>query len=259
MSDTEDRAISLTNRSHFWDDGENAHDSIRAASELGPSPRSKDVVRVAWKDILDIYFPNHLDRPVGIRYRVHTGAPRGPPGREGETRADVVVVQIATSQRGVEPVKRDVLWVECGTPEEDQPKAWNKLMKQAVGRLTVAHPSRNIHLVLAIGIQWMLFEWAPGNQRSPLQICAHSLRATWSVHPQIHVPIPDAPYLVPSNLNVDYDQIDTTRAYSLDFWTLDPTRQQPSDRPALYQLESCLGKIQVAVFLGGPNPAHFLV
>lgn len=249
----------LTDRRHFWGDGENAHDSIEIATNLGPQLCTEDVVRAIWNDLLRVYFPDHLQGRAGVKYRVQTGAYRGPPGKEGETKPDVVVTQLATSQPGVPPTKRDILWVQCGTPDpENQPRGWNRMMKEAVNRLTVAHPTRSVYLLLANGIQWMLFEWIPGNLRSPLQFCAHSSSVTWTVHPQIHlVPLAGTSYLARTDPNGHFDQIDTRGAYSLDFWTMDPTEQRPFNLSALLHLEDCLAHIQAAAYTGGPNPAHF--
>ncbi|KAK4139233.1 uncharacterized protein C8A04DRAFT_16051, partial [Dichotomopilus funicola] len=181
-----------------------------------------------------------------------------------------------------ERVKRDVLWVKCRPAGDDTSRGWKELMEEAVNRLRVAHPQRNVYLILAVGTRWMVFEWAPvgshgiyghgdghghGEGGKQLHIRAgsdgdgDSDTAGWPVHPYIR-PVPglgEVPYLA-SSLDSDggmLDQIDTAMAYSLDFWTLDPETQQPANLAALQTLEGCLGHIRAAEYGGGPNPSYF--
>ena len=195
----------------------------------------------------------------GVRYRIRREPYRGSANRVAEHRPDVIVIQVTVPQQGQGlEVGRDILWVECKASSENKPNGWNKVMEEAVDRLSVAHPTRNIHLILAIGIEWMMFEWDPTNLQSPLQILAHNQAHAWDVDPRIHpLPFAGTSFLLQSRQNGPLDLIDTTRACSLNFWVMDPTGQHPLNMPALLRLEACLAHVQAAAYIGGPNPAHF--
>ncbi|KAH6630788.1 hypothetical protein B0J18DRAFT_488543 [Chaetomium sp. MPI-SDFR-AT-0129] len=259
-------------------------------------------------------FTNPSDPAAGTtrrtRYTVHWGSYRGPPEREAQQcdaqdnqsgippdrapeDATIVVVQTTTTVAAAaaaaaaeprsERVKRDILWVKCRVAGDGTPAGWRDALEEAVGRLRVAHPQRNVHLILAVGIRWMVFEWVPEKSQGShghgdghgdghsevvkqLYIKAYSDddgdrdTAGSPVHPYIRAVagIGGVPYLA-SSLDSDRergDRIDTTKAYSLDFWTLDRETRKPVNLAALQTLERCLGHIQAAAYGGGPNPSY---
>lgn len=96
-------------------------------------------------------------------------------------------------------------------------------MAEAVVRLTAAHSSRRVYLILAVGLKWIPFLWdpvAPLNPAgSPLCILKDNQRDTWPVDLRIHI-------IAPANLqgqrHVVQRQnggliVDTWLTYSLDF------------------------------------------
>jgi hypothetical protein len=153
-------------------------------------------------------------------------------------------------------IKRDILWVESKPSSEGrQPGAWNRVMAEAAARLSNAHPNRNLYIILAIGLEWMIFQWQPRNQQRPLKILADN--RTDVVHPHMSVaPIADQSHLVRSVPGGPADLIDTTFAYSLDFWSMRADRQQPLNLPALQLLEDCFTHIRNAIYLD-INPSEF--
>lgn len=71
---------------------------------------------------------------------------------------------INTNQAGgTQKTKRDALWVECKAPSKDQPYQWNNVLDEAVTRLHVAHSTRNIFLILNVGLEWIMLYWDPQN------------------------------------------------------------------------------------------------
>jgi hypothetical protein len=173
-------------------------------------------------------------------------------------RPDVIVIRVTVAQPGTE-VARDVLWVECKAPIHRRPHGWNMVMREAVDRLEVAHPDRNIFLILAIGIEWMMFEWVPTNLgASPLQIIAHNQNEAWDVDPRIRLVAAAGPnFLIQTNPNRPPDLIDTSGAHSLDYWTMDSTGQRPLNLASMQRLEACLAHVQGAQYNGPANPLHF--
>jgi hypothetical protein len=154
-------------------------------------------------------------------------------------------------------IKRDILWVESKPSSEGrQPGAWNRVMAEAAARLSYAHPNRNLYVILASGLEWMIFEWQPRNQQRPLKILADN--RTDVVHPHMSVaPVADQSHLVRSAPDGPADLIDTTFAYSLDFWSMRADRQQPLNLPALQLLEDCFTHIRNATDLDtNPSELH---
>jgi hypothetical protein len=172
-------------------------------------------------------------------------------------RPDVIVIRVTAAQPGTE-VARDVLWVECKAPIHRMPHGWNMVMGEAVDRLEVAYPNRNVYLILAIGIEWMMFEWVPTNLGSPLRILAHNQNEAWDVDPRIRlVAAAGTTFLRQADRNRPPDLIDTSGAHSLDYWTMDSAGQLPLNLPSMLRLEACLAHVQGAQYNGPANPPHF--
>ncbi|KAJ2898297.1 uncharacterized protein MKZ38_004022 [Zalerion maritima] len=114
------------------------------------------------------------------QYQILREAYRGlPPAAPYGVKPDVIVVRLQNIQQlpGQPPQsnERDILWIECKAPSLDVPHEWNRVLNEAVGRLDVAHPTRRVYLILAIGLKWMPFLWDPvaptlNPQGSPLNI-----------------------------------------------------------------------------------------
>lgn len=169
----------------------------------------------------------------------------GPPlGLNCKTRPDVVTARILqTFQQGgqVDEVKRDIIWVECKPPEEDQPNEWSLIMDEATDRLHVAHPTRSLWLILNIGLKWLIFYWDPANPAAAgqnLRIINAADTETWGVDPRIRPPPGiDAGYIDQNNV------VHVTQANTLDCFSL---TQQGGGPPVLaYQndlnfLENCI-------------------
>ncbi len=68
----------------------------------------------------------------------------------------------------------DILWVEGHVlPEEryydgdDRMEDWKALMEETVQNIGAVHPTTRMHLILALGLKWMIFEWNPeGGERA---------------------------------------------------------------------------------------------
>ncbi len=59
--------------------------------------------------------------------------------------------------------RRDFLWVECESADKDTPDGWKDFIGEAVTRLDSAHPTRELFVVLAIGLKWIYLAWDPLN------------------------------------------------------------------------------------------------
>ncbi len=238
-------------------------------ARAGPDYAQEDVVWQAWGAILGLYFPSTA--PPGQRYyAIDRERYRGvPPAVPSAVKPDLVVVRMHEVVNPPNPpanqyapnmpdiVSRDVLWVECKAPNHDAPASWNTLIFEAAGRLAHAHPRRMLFLIVAVGLKWMIFKWDPSSNQ-PLQLQAHNVNDVWNVHPFVSYDstIAGQRHVVPRTNPQVADTIDTRRAYSLDFWTVDQTTGQPRNMPACQLLERCLRHIQATHFVGD-NPDLF--
>lgn len=108
---------------------------------------------------------------------------------------DVVVVRLTTPQLGPDglyrEVKRDILWVECKAPCHDNPGTWKRVIEEATERLKSAHPDRNVWLIMAIGLKWMVFYWDPRHPRTTpflMGVMMYDGSSGWTVDPDIRLP-----------------------------------------------------------------------
>lgn len=209
----------------------------------------------AWEAICQLYFPGTAQTAGGVKYLVRREAYRGmPPGHSWEHKPDVVVVKLSSPTPGpdgfVRSVKRDILWVECKAPCHDQPGAWETVMSEAVGRLASAHPDRNVWLVLATGLKWMVFYWNPRvGQNPPLSILSHDQRSSWPVDQRICVaPVGGQRHIVNGNI------IRTDLANTLDFTNLGPNNVPTNMNSCLLLLEAVIATVQAGNY-NATNPA----
>lgn len=206
-----------------------------------------------------------------MRYEIDREAYRGlPPDQPWQHKPDVVVVRLTNVQQqpGQRPtsVKRDLLWVECKAPTQNAPHGWKDVMGEAMGRLEQAHGRnanggpRKVYFVLAIGMFWMPFVYDPtlpqGSNQTPLNILKADGQNTWPVHEDVY-PINLGPGATPHIIAAPNGSlfVDTRRAYSLDYWTLD---QQGAvlHLNELQLLELFITAVQNAQYTG-VNPPSF--
>lgn len=216
---------------------------------------------MAWEAICHMYFPQSARTAGGVKYLVRRDAYRGPPAAPSSQKPDVVVVELATPQVGPDGLprsrKRDILWVECKAPERDQPGAWKTVLNEATKRLNAAHPTRNVWLIVASGLKWMVFYWDPSTVRAqPLQVKSAQAGLYWPLDPRINIApgLPGQRHIDPNGITIH-----TEAANSLDFWT--PAPPVPGQAPRPMNLHSCLlfleqvfQAVQTGVYLQ-PNPA----
>lgn len=188
-----------------------------------------------------MYFPQTARVAGGVKYLVRREAHRElPPAAASTHRPDVAVVEIGTPQPGpdwlLRSKKRDILWVECKAPDADQPRVWRDVLNEAAERLSHAHPDRNVWLIVASGLEWMVFYWDPNALRAqPLQIKSANGQELWSLDPRINVaPVAGQRHYDVANPTI----INTAAANSLDFWTMSPPNAQGEVLPQ--NLGSCL-------------------
>lgn len=219
-----------------------------------------------------MYFPESATVPDGpcywIRHHVYRGL------EPDLSRKPEVLVQILmTPQSGPDSdgiwwsVNRDTLWVECKAPCHDNANMWKRAIEEATGHLRSVHPDRNVWLIVAIGLKWMVFYWDPSNSRTDpfsMDILMDEGSSRWAVDPGLRLP-PSFPQLSANQaplmnaqryVDLTAGTISTKRACSLDFWTADPN--QP-DQPANLQssmlfLEDVFRAIQSDVFSVPANP-----
>lgn len=199
----------------------------------------------AWEAICQLYFPGRATAPGGVKYLVRREAYRGlAPASTWEHKPDVIVVQLSNPTPGPDgfarSVKRDILWVECKAPSHDQPGAWSTVMTEAVGRLSSAHPNRNVWLVLATGLKWMVFYWNPTVGQNPaLSILSHDRRTLWPVDPRVCLPPIAGQRYIDQNMIIHTDQ-----AHSLDFTNLNQNNMPVNMQSCLLFLENIFGAVQ---------------
>ncbi|KAH6839575.1 hypothetical protein B0I37DRAFT_237267 [Chaetomium sp. MPI-CAGE-AT-0009] len=256
---------------NYWDPRTACYHDILTIARVGPTYQQEDVVWHAWLSLLPIYFPPYEmnGRVYGIRREAYRGG-LPPSNSLSQHKPDVVVIQMAPSPANpqgfsfpdpnVPDPARDILWVECKAPSEDTPGGWKDLMEQAGNRLHAAHPNRMLYVILAVGLKWVFFKWDPFTQGSPLQVRGHHPNVAWTMRTQYQYEPAVAGQSHVVTVNTAYgqtDMLDTTRAYSLDFFTRDPQYpQQPLHLFAMQLLERCLRHVQNTNF-PGDNPTIF--
>ena len=168
-----------------------------------------------------------------------------PPSYRWEYKPDVVVVELTTPQPGADGLlrssKRDVLWVECKAPKHDNPAMWRTVIDEGTQRLKSAHPDRNVWLIVAIGLKWMLFYWDPTNAATnpfPMAIMMYDNTGGWTVDPGLRPPPLPPAINVQRYIDIRTGTIFAERAHSLDFWTQAPAAPNQPPQPA--NLQSCM-------------------
>lgn len=138
----------------------------------------------------------------------------------------------------------------CKAPAHDQPGVWKAVLNEATERLSQAHPTRNVWLIVASGLEWMVFYWDPNAVRAQaLQVKSANGQILWSLDPRLNVaPVAGQRHYDVSNPNI----INTAAANSLDFWTMSPPNAQDQVLPqnlrsCLYFLEQVFQAIQTGV------------
>lgn len=150
-------------------------------------------------------------------------------------------------------------------------------MNQAVTRLDNAHPNRRVFLILTTGLKWMPFLWDPPNQAAGMQQLpnanpqglaflmdrqAYPNRQDWLCDTRIRqIPqnlLPNQAHI--SNQAIPNGQlaagrlaIDTTRAYSIQFWD---NANNLANVPQLQYLENLLLMVRGQQF-NDANPTNF--
>jgi hypothetical protein len=109
-------------------------------------------------------------------------------------------------------------------------------MEEAVKRVEFAHPNRMLYLILAVGLNWMIFQWIPVIQRTapPLKITMYNQRDAWNVDARIF-PVGAEPYIVAGQNG--QASVDIRQAHSLDYWTVHPNSTLPVNYPSMRLLE----------------------
>lgn len=258
--------------SHFWDLEEAASLRIAALDEAGPNYTLQDLVWRAWEHILDVYFPRRAAQPGGMRYEIDREAYRGaPPNSTWQHKPDVIVVRISnvTAQPGqrLTAVKRDLLWVECKAPILSTPYDWKQVMNEALGRLEQAHGRnapggpRRVFFILATGMYWMHFLYDPtrgpaNSNPTPLSVLTADQQGLWPVNDDVY-PVPGLASRHIVQASNGGLIIDTSRAHTLDYWSLDSSGQNIRHMADLQLVESFLALVQTTPY-NGSNPADFL-
>ncbi len=254
----------------FWDPVETASTAIITVDEYS-NPQSDQYTMEAsvwhvWEHIPRPYFPDRAPAVGADHYAIEREAYRGPPAAASIHKPDVIVVRLRAppapvvppvpGQRPQRAQERDILWIECKAPSEGAPNGWNSVMTEAVARLSSAHPTREVYLILAIGIKWMCFLWDPVNPL-PMGSELHIISAgqtVWAVDARVK-PIPN---LAGQRHIGNSFLVDTTQAYSLDYWSVKLVQNVvvQANLADLQLLENVFALIQAQNF-NGWNPAHF--
>lgn len=158
--------------------------------------------------------------------------------------------------------ERDLLWIECKAPNPDVPTSWKRVIDEAAERLRIAHPTRRVYLILAIGLKWMPFLWGPvaptlNPAGSPLQVLKDNQRDVRAVDPGMHM---IALANLPGQRHVQRQQngaliVDTRSAYSLNYRALDGNKN-PANLHGILLLENYFALIQATEYQGC-NPPGF--
>ncbi|KAK4151036.1 hypothetical protein C8A00DRAFT_36343 [Chaetomidium leptoderma] len=242
------------------------------AHQKGPEYSREDIVSQAWGSILSTYFPQYASPDGGVIYSIRRAAARGEAVVLPQAKpCRVIVIEMAQAPAdpwpslpdpGMSlPPARDILWVACKAPVEDTPAGWKDLMEQCASRLELAHPARKLYVILAIGLKWMMFKWDPRHKtRSPLQMLADHRPDTWAMDSRYRYDsgIAGQSHVVYSNNAPSPDLVDTTLAYSLEFWAPEPDapptwageQPRPLNWRAMQLLEACFTRVRNTVSVG---------
>ncbi|KAK3937052.1 hypothetical protein QBC46DRAFT_268412, partial [Diplogelasinospora grovesii] len=184
--------------------------------------------------------------------------------------------------QGQRAEERDVLWIECKAPTRDRPGAWKDAIDEVVGRLAAAHPDRMVFLIIAVGLKWMPFVWNPElnialataqqqgqaqlaanlqaqvDQVSPLRVVMSNRQEVWDLDPRLHMIDPTTLLHQRHVLRNAQGElfIDTTAAYTLDYWTLDQNTSQPAYQGDAQLLENLFTVVQNTAY-NTPNLPEF--
>ncbi|KAK4196672.1 hypothetical protein QBC40DRAFT_286884 [Triangularia verruculosa] len=254
---------------HFWNLTEAASSRILVVDEFANDQQQRTMeaaVWHAWEHIPRPYFPDHA--PAGTdHYAIEREAYRGPAANTSFHKPDVIVVRVrqpappvAPGQRPARAQERDVLWIECKAPSEIAPNGWHTVLVEAQGRLSSAHAnpqtgSRQVYLILAVGMKWMCFLWNPhAALAQPLVVRKDNGRDFWTdIDPRIH-PIPAA--TLPGQRHIVNGVIETNQAYTLNYWDVTAAGQL-AHLADLTLLENLFAVIQAHNYTDGWNPPHF--
>ncbi|KAK3996579.1 hypothetical protein QBC44DRAFT_231736 [Cladorrhinum sp. PSN332] len=218
-----------------------------------PHPTIEDPVQQAWLQIPSAYFPSELPAPLPGQpqvdlYHVACQPYRGRTNNPSEKKPDVVVVlfdNILNAPGRRQFSRRDLLWIECKAPGSTAPNKWNSVLGEAVLRLQVFHPDRQVFLILAIGTEWLPFLWDPVTlPQVPLQMLQSNQRTglTWTIDHRIR-PFPANFYMIGNS------HIDSQQSFTLNHWDLDAANV-PVNLAELQLLEHVFAVIQAFNYQG---------
>lgn len=132
-------------------------------------------------------------------------------------------------------------------------------MSQATRRLGIAHSSRKVYFILAVGLKWMPFVWDPTiPAQTPIYFLDHNKAERWQVDPGVKM-IPEASLLgqrhIKRHINPSGKSrliVDKKWAYSLGYWTRNMAGIQVN-LGNLQLFEKMFTLIQTTRFLGVNN------
>lgn len=241
---------------HFWDVGDGAACVVGNLGAVGSGWGKEDIAQHAWEQIGNVYFSRRTANPGAPTHLTIRHPYRNWPIKTHLHKPDAVVMRIGALPNRVpgQPPRtqfRDIIWIENKAPKHEQPGHWIDVLNEAVIRLQGGHANRAVYLVLSIGIKWMIFKWNPTQLSNPplamtfqngTQVAALDARISL---PTFHGVAPRYAW-VAQQTGATY--IESTDAYSLDFWT--------PDTPSLQFLECCFHSILQETF-SGMNPPEW--
>jgi hypothetical protein len=154
---------------HFWDRTTSAFSKIAIIYNRGANYNQEDVVCHAWGEICDLYFPKVAATDTAPRWAVDREAYRAfPPLEPSQVKPDLIVVKlmpIIPNEPNLLPyiTSRHFLWIECKAATEDTPSGWKNALAEATTRLDIAHSTRIVYLIIAVGWKCAFFVWDPIN------------------------------------------------------------------------------------------------
>ncbi len=198
--------------------------------DLRPNYNQEDVVpNTTWTAILNEYFLRGILIGEPHLYCVDRQSYSRPvPGHRSAYKPDVIIVKVQTTvapppgaPAGTQAVSvsGDILWVEYKAPNHDTPGQWKNLIEEASDGLVAAYPTRMLFVIFAVGLKWMIFKWDPLNPSlSPLQVLGSNHNVAWTLRPELRYDssLTGQSHVTPWN----NEFIDTTAAYSLDYWMM---------------------------------------
>ncbi|CAG9973285.1 unnamed protein product [Clonostachys byssicola] len=210
---------------HYWEPITATYSDVVKLASFGPNSPREDAVRHTWDDMLHHYFPGS-----GLPFKWKQKPSRGVEKRVSSKRLDIIAVKVAMSgtMSGLPPgpsgilaldIERDYLWVGYREPNRDVPFEWKDALLQTGRRLHVAHPNRDLFVIIGVGLKYLKLYWNGSASVVDAPSCTvlKDGAGEWPLDPRFRMPpglIAGTPYL-----NQATGQIDTTKALSLDFWT----------------------------------------